>query len=199
MQRSEKLSARQKRFIAVLLTCPTVTEACAQAKLNRGTYYRWMATAAFADELQRQREEATREAFRSLQVGLSDATKALVDLSKAGDPVTRRLAARDVVNLYLRHEMLASHEQRIRELEAIAANRGAPGRYDPELASLTSEQLAAQLETLKSKTIASFTAEELERQLLKIRGGDGDGDRQDVPMLTDEQIRELRARQPRRE
>jgi hypothetical protein len=191
-QNNGGLSRRQERFLPVLLASRNHTEACKAGRVSRDTLYQWLKDPAFMASLERVRRQTTEQAFRVLEQNLTEAAESLVSLAKGADPHVRRLAACNVLGLFLKHQMLASHEERIRELEAIAQRRHNAGGYDPGLERLTNAQLEAQLEDLKAKTIASFSAEELESQLAKLRGGNGDGNGQDSPTLTDAEIDRLR-------
>ncbi|MCL5280498.1 MAG: hypothetical protein M1376_11390 [Planctomycetes bacterium] len=172
MPRAEKsLSLKQKRFIPVLLASPTVTEACEKAALNRATYRRWMQQPAFAAEVQRQTDVLTDEAFMALRVGLIDATQTLTSLAKTGDPVVRRLAARDVVALVLKHRMFAEHEQRIRELEGIAQRRTRGNPYQCDLETETLEELKQKLVELRRQSLTKCSTADLQAELGKRLSG----------------------------
>ena len=58
------LTDRQLKAIPIIVTCPTYSEACKKAKVNRRTLYEWLKIPEFKAELDRQRDEIAAEAFQ---------------------------------------------------------------------------------------------------------------------------------------
>ena len=112
-----ELTARQRKFIPLLVACPTFTEACEKGKLNRTTLYQWLKNSGFKAEVQRQREEITQEAFGLLAQNLTKAVETLAGLLGDNDKRLKRFAAKDVIEYFLRHRELAELENRIKAIE----------------------------------------------------------------------------------
>ena len=58
--RESTLTARQVKFLPVLLASPTYTQACQAGRVSRDTLYEWLRDPAFKAELGRQRTELAR-------------------------------------------------------------------------------------------------------------------------------------------
>jgi hypothetical protein len=112
------LSARQKAFLPLLITCATFTEACEKGKLNRTTLHEWLRNPTFNAEVDRQREAIAQEAFGVLSNSLTKAAQALVSLLDAGDARLKRLAARDILDQHGKLKELDDLTQRIEQIEA---------------------------------------------------------------------------------
>jgi phage terminase small subunit len=112
-----KLTGRQRKFIPLLVSCPTFTEACEKGKLNRTTLYQWLKDPGFKAEVERQREEVTQEAFALLSHSLTKAVETLAELLGDNDKRLKRFAAKDVIEFFLRHHELAELETRIEAIE----------------------------------------------------------------------------------
>ena len=118
------LTRRQRKFIPILLTCPTVSEACKKGRLNRTTFYGWTKDLAFKAEVERQREEITQEAFGILSHNLTKAIEVLANLLEDGDKELRRFAAKDVIGYFLKHKEVDDLIRRIEAIEERLETRG---------------------------------------------------------------------------
>lgn len=112
-----KLTARQRRFIPVLISCATFTEACEKGRLNRTTLYKWLKDPEFKREVDRQREEVAQEAMGLLSNNLTRAVEVLAGLLEDNDKRLRRFAAKDVVEYFLKHKELREVEERLMAIE----------------------------------------------------------------------------------
>jgi hypothetical protein len=117
MQPKVGLSARQKAFLPLLLTCTTFTEACEKGKLNRATLNGWFKNPTFKAAVEHQREAIAQEAFGVLSNSLTKAAQALVGLLDAGDGRLKRLAARDILDHHAKLKELDELTQRIETIE----------------------------------------------------------------------------------
>lgn len=112
-----KLTDRQLKAIAVIVTSSTYTEGCKKAKLNRTTFYDWLKKPEFKAELDRQRDEITAEAFGVLTQSLTKAVEALVGLLDNKDDRIKRLTAKDVIDFIIRHKENEDLDRRLTEVE----------------------------------------------------------------------------------
>lgn len=126
-QNAEKthLTDRQLKAIPIIVTSPTYTQACKKAQLNRTTFYEWLKNPQFKAELDRQRDEITSEAFGVLSQSLTKAVETLVSLLDNADTDDRlkRLTAKDIIDLFIRHKENKDLEQRMAAIEAKLAER----------------------------------------------------------------------------
>ena len=75
-----KLTARQARFLPILLASPTYTQACRKGKVSRDTLYEWLRQPEFKAELQRRRDELVAQGFALLSQSVGKAVETLVGL-----------------------------------------------------------------------------------------------------------------------
>ncbi len=61
-----RLTARQLKFLPVLLASPTYTQACKAGRVSRDTLYEWLRQPQFKAELERQRDELVTQSFALL-------------------------------------------------------------------------------------------------------------------------------------
>jgi hypothetical protein len=73
-----KLTARQAKFLPVLLASPTYTGACKAGRVSRDTLYEWLRDPAFKTELDRRKEELVAQGFALLSQSVSKAVETLV-------------------------------------------------------------------------------------------------------------------------
>ncbi len=118
-----KLTARQLKAIPKIVTSPTYTEGCKKAKVNRTTFYEWLKKPVFKAELDRQRDEIAAEAFGVLSQGLTQAVEALVGLLDNKDDRLKRLAAKDVIDFFIRHKENEDLDERLTEVEKRLAEK----------------------------------------------------------------------------
>jgi len=112
-----KLTARQVRFLPVLLANVNYTEACKAGRVSRDTLYEWLKDPAFKAELERQRTELVAQGFALLSQSVAKAVETLVGLLDAGDGRLKRLAARDILDQHVKFRELDELTQRIEAIE----------------------------------------------------------------------------------
>jgi phage terminase small subunit len=112
-----KLTARQARFLPVLLASPTYTQACQKGRVSRDTLYEWLKDPGFKAELDRQRDELVAQGFALLSQSVTKAVETLVGLLDAGDGRLKRLAARDILDQHTRFRELDDLTRRIEAIE----------------------------------------------------------------------------------
>ncbi|MDQ3694766.1 MAG: phBC6A51 family helix-turn-helix protein [Chloroflexota bacterium] len=125
----QPLSPKQRRAVEALLTTGEVAAAARDVGINRGTLYRWLQEPAFLaavreaeakalDELSRLLVRLSRTAVGTLAKAMSDPATPAATRVRAADAVLGRL-------LQLRE--LASLEDRVVELERVAAEQEQTG------------------------------------------------------------------------
>lgn len=112
-----KLTARQVKFLPVLLANPTYTQACQAGQVSRDTLYEWLRQPAFKAELERQRDELVAQGFALLSQSVVKAVETLVELLDGGDRNVRRLAAVNILSQHLRFRELDDLARRIDAIE----------------------------------------------------------------------------------
>lgn len=112
-----KLTARQTRFLPVLLASPTYTAACKKGKVSRDTLYMWLKDPAFRAELDRQRSELAAQGFALLSQSVTKAVETLVGLLDTKDGRLKRLAARDILDQHTKFRELDELTERIEHIE----------------------------------------------------------------------------------
>jgi hypothetical protein len=117
------LTERQLKAIPHLVSCPTYTEGCEKARINKTTLYKWLKEPVFKAELDRQRDEIAAEAFGILSQSLTKAVETLVDLLDNNDSRLKRLAAKDVVDFIIRHKENEDLDRRLSEIEKRLAEK----------------------------------------------------------------------------
>ena len=111
------LTARQAKFLPVLLASPTYTKACRKGRVSRGTLYEWLRDPAFKAELDRQRAELTDQGLALLSQNVCKAVETLAGLLGSGDGRLRRLAARDILDQHTKYRELDELTRRIEAIE----------------------------------------------------------------------------------
>jgi len=112
-----KLTARQLKFLPVLLASPTYTQACQAGRVSRDTLYEWLKDPAFKAELGHQRDELVAQGFGLLSQSVVKAVETLAGLLDAGDGRLRRLAARDILDQQGKFRELDDLTKRIEAIE----------------------------------------------------------------------------------
>ena len=92
-----KLTDRQIKAIPHIVACPTYTEGCEKAKINKTTLYKWLREPEFKAQLDRQRDEVAAEAFAVLSQGLTKTVETLVGLIDNKDDRLKRLTCNDII------------------------------------------------------------------------------------------------------
>jgi hypothetical protein len=118
------LTARQVKFLPVLLASPTYTQACQVGRVSRDTLYEWLRQPQFRAELEKQRDELVAQGFALLSQSVTKAVETLVGLLDAGDGRLKRLAARDILDQHGKFRELNDLTQRIEAIEERLEARG---------------------------------------------------------------------------
>lgn len=112
-----KLTARQAKFLPILLASPTYTAACRKGQISRDTLYEWLKEPAFKAELDRQRAELVAQGLALLSQSVVKAVETLAGLLDAGDDRLKRLAAKDILDQQAKYQELEELTRRIEVIE----------------------------------------------------------------------------------
>jgi len=112
-----KLTARQARFLPILLASPTYTVACQAGRVSRDTLYEWLKDPAFKAELGRRRDELVAQGFALLAQSVCKAVETLAGLLDTGDGRLKRLAAKDILDQHVKFRELDDLTRRIETIE----------------------------------------------------------------------------------
>ena len=114
----QKLDRRREAAIAALLSCGSIREAAAQAKLGEATLRRWLHEPTFRAAYDAARRDVLHAAVAGLHGTLATALGALQrNLAPTAPPAAQVSAARTVVELVLKSTHLLDHEDRLAALE----------------------------------------------------------------------------------
>jgi hypothetical protein len=116
---SGKLTPKQERAIASLLSQPTIEAAAESLGVNPATIHRWLSDPAFADAYRDARRAAVTQAVTRLQQVSGAAVGVLVQVmaDKANPASTRVNAAKTVLEFSFRAVELEDLAERIAALE----------------------------------------------------------------------------------
>lgn len=111
------LTARQAKFLPVLVASPTYTAACKAGRVSRDTLYEWLKDPTFKAELDRQRAELVAQGLALLSQSVVKAVETLAGLLDAGDDRLKRLAAKDILDQQAKFQELDELARRIEAIE----------------------------------------------------------------------------------
>ncbi len=114
---SEILTAKQKAVIPYLLSARSLEAACREARVSKSTVYEYLKIPAFTAELQRLREEITRDALNRLKTGFGQAVETLLGLIQDKTKGIRLRACEKVIDIFLRLREMEEIEARLRRIE----------------------------------------------------------------------------------
>jgi hypothetical protein len=119
-----KLTARQSRAIAALMTSPSVTAAAALAGVSRRALTNWLADAQFCSELRAAQDAAVSATARIMAAASTDAAALLADITRDANqtPAMRLAAARELLRLMPPVIEAHDHADRIADIESRLRN-----------------------------------------------------------------------------
>ena len=125
---SDTLTRAQGKFLAALLSCTTITEAAAAARISRDTAYRWMALAPFDEAYKAARKQMVDHAITRLQAATEEAVTVLCQqLTHPSEGAWATLgAARVILDMAVRAVAYEDLVLRVQRLERRAKERSAP-------------------------------------------------------------------------
>ncbi len=111
------LTERQIKVIPKIVASHTYSEGCRKARINRTTLYKWLHDPAFKAEMDRRRDQITQEGFSLLAQSLTRAVEVLTGLLGNKDKRLARLAAKDVVEHFVRCKEMQELDSRLAAIE----------------------------------------------------------------------------------
>ena len=112
-----RLSARQMRLVAALVSHTDIHAASKAAHIGRTTAHRWLKQPAFQEELTRQRDAVLGEALANVRTHAARAVSELAALLGESDGRLRRLACNDILAHALKIRKAEDFEKRLKLLE----------------------------------------------------------------------------------
>jgi hypothetical protein len=119
MKSFNKISARQERLIAYLLTERTIERACGKAKVAVTTYWRWMQNEIFLTEYRKTRRGILENIVARMQSLSFSAIDTLEKNLNCENPATENRAAQIIIEQSLRGLELLDVENRLEMLESL--------------------------------------------------------------------------------
>jgi hypothetical protein len=128
---STKLTPKQQRTIAALLTAPTVRKAAEEAGVPERTLYDWLKTPAFKSAYREAQRESFKHAMALCQKYLPHAVQTLLKVMADEEaPHNAKVSAATALMKYARESIeLDEVVERVEKLEAGVAERESPQRY----------------------------------------------------------------------
>lgn len=114
---ADKLTAKQHKAIAALMTANTIADAAAVVGVNERTIYTWLGDPTFSEAYRAARREATQQAIARLQQSSSAAAERLERLLTCGKPAIELGAARSIIEFSVKAVELEDLAARLEALE----------------------------------------------------------------------------------
>ena len=111
------LTSRQLRAITCILDNSSIEESAKKAGVSRSTLYNWLNDSQFRRQLKKEREAIFEKGLNALKAATSKAANALIELLDCRDRGTRRLAAKEIINMAFKANEIKELEERISRLE----------------------------------------------------------------------------------
>jgi len=118
-----KLTPKQLRAISCILESSSIEEAAKKAKVSRASIYNWLKNEKFKEILKKEREALFVESLEVLRQATRKAANVLINLLKSNDETTKRLAAKEIINLTLRTTEIWDLEERVSKIEEIVEQK----------------------------------------------------------------------------
>jgi len=118
-----KLTPKQKRAIAAILTARTYEDAIKAARIGRHTFYNYLKQPHFKAELDRQLNDLTDGAFNQLKGASGDAVDTLRTLLNSESETIRLRASQSIIDYVVKARELGDISARLDEIERIIAER----------------------------------------------------------------------------
>jgi len=114
-----KFTQNQLRTITCILESSSIEEAARKAKVSRASIYNWLKDEKFSNKLKEERDALFSESLNLLMQANIKAVKELVNLLESNEEKTRRLAAKEILNMSLKVAEVRDLEERISKIEAV--------------------------------------------------------------------------------
>lgn len=120
-----KLTMKQERSIAAVLSSRTVEEGIARAKISKTQWYRWLSDPGFKAAFEKRRHGLLDDALHTLRASLTKAVGVLDGIMDQNyqHPATRLRAALSVIEIVTNADMTADLLKRIEAIEKIIGGK----------------------------------------------------------------------------
>lgn len=119
MKRSDKISAKQEKLIALLLTERTADAACFKAKVAPSTLWRWMKDETFTSEYRKVRRRLLENTVARLQGLAVQAVDTLERNLNCENPAAEIRTAQIIIEQTIRGVDLLDVDQRLEHMEIL--------------------------------------------------------------------------------
>lgn len=121
---SKELNQKQLRVIPFMVAAKDIESGCRAAGISTTCYYDWMKNCpAFAEELDRQRNNLISDAMTKLRGGIGAAVDKLISLVHSESEEIARKSATSIIEMVLKLRESEEVEQRIESIEKIILER----------------------------------------------------------------------------
>jgi hypothetical protein len=121
---SKELNQKQLRVIPFMVAAKDIESGCRAAGISTTCYYDWMKNCpAFAEELDRQRNNLITDAMSKLRSGVGRSVDRLLELVNSESEEIARKSATSIIEMVLKLRESEEVEQRIESIEKIVLER----------------------------------------------------------------------------
>lgn len=120
---NSQLPEKQRRLIPYIVNAHTIEQGCRDAGITATTFYEYLKSPSFAQELRKARDSAVSEAMETLKNGTTKAVNELVTLLDSKDENIRRRAAVDVLSFVTKWREFTEIEDRLVQIERVIIER----------------------------------------------------------------------------
>ena len=121
---ASKLTPKQRRTLAAILTARTYEDAIKAARIGRHTFYNYLKQPHFKAELDRQLNDLTDGAFNQLKSAAGDAVDTLRTLLNSESENVRLRASQAIIDYVIKARELGDISARLDEIEKTIAAAG---------------------------------------------------------------------------
>jgi len=114
-----KLTSNQLRTITCILESNSIEAAAKKAKVSRASVYNWLRDNFFKARLERERKALFEEGLNALKGATAKAAETLIGLLECNDRNTKRLVAKEIINMAIKVTEIHELEERICRLEEL--------------------------------------------------------------------------------
>ncbi|MFW6131528.1 MAG: phBC6A51 family helix-turn-helix protein [Candidatus Aminicenantaceae bacterium] len=114
-----ELTDIQLKAITFILNYSSIDKAAKKAGISRSTIYKWLKDDIFRERLEEERKNIFEEGLNSIKAATLKATHTLIKLLYSEDENTRRLAAKEILNMGFKAVEILELEERIGKLEEL--------------------------------------------------------------------------------
>ena len=120
----KELNQKQLRVIPFMVAAKDIESGCRSAGISTTCYYDWLRNCpAFAEEIDRQRDQLITDAMTKLRHGIGKAVDKLITLVDSESEEIARKAATTIVEMSLKMRESEEIESRIESIERIVLER----------------------------------------------------------------------------